>query len=125
MTKVVIVLAVLLIGVGFAWKEEAYKGGIKDATLMHVAEASDRSVETARLRGKSLAASERAMAEGEADVAAQRRRSEAAEVRAREARAEASAARAELTAALADRPECPQLPPEPTTCPADLKLVQP
>ena len=125
MTKVVIALAILLIGVGFAWKEEAYKGGLKDAALVHVAEAAEISIETERLKGKSLAASERAMAEGEADVAAQRRRAEAAEVKARTARAEASAAREELAAALADRPECPQLPPEPTVCPADLPVRQP
>lgn len=116
MIKVAAVLGVLLVGAAFALKDQIYKSGLKDAALKHVAAAAERSIKSERIAGKSLAASKEAQAEGVADVAALRRRAEAAA-------AEASAARAKL-AAIEKGGDCPS-PPEPKTCPADRKLVQP
>lgn len=114
--KIIAGLAVLAVAAGFYIKHLIYQQGFRDAGLRHAAAAAERSIESERRAGKSLAASERARAEGLADVAALRRRAEkhAADARAarerarkmqtahRESVAHAQAARADARAARAD-----------------------
>ena len=120
MFKVAGILGVLLIGALLALKHEIYQSGIKDATLKQTAEAAERSIKAERVAGASLAVSERAQAEGEAEVTALRVRAEAAEADAKDARDAHLALAAKQTGAKV----CPPIP-EPTSCAADLPLLQP
>ncbi|MYE00160.1 MAG: hypothetical protein F4Y03_02610 [Alphaproteobacteria bacterium] len=117
--KAIAVLAVVAVGAGFYIKHLLYEQGFRDASLKHTAEAAERTIESERRAGRSLAASEKARVEGAAEVAALRRRAAKHAADARAARE-----RARQVRVVEAEKECLPVP-EPTTCPADVKVRQP